>query len=135
MPDDGKDLWRNEIQRLVEVGAIDRVDRPALELLCITYAHARQAQRVVAKVGHFAFGSRGQPREHPALKIYREETAAFYRMAENWGLTPLARTRLGLAEVHRRSLEAEMDDALGRPDFVEAESGDEAVEDAEVVEG
>jgi P27 family predicted phage terminase small subunit len=138
LPEDGKDLWRTEIQRLVEVGAIDRVDRPALELLCITYAHARQAQRVVAKVGHFSFGSRGQPKEHPALKIYREESAAFYRMAESWGLTPLARARLGLADVHRRSLEVEMNSALGKPKFVKAEDEDEdeadAVVDADVVE-
>jgi P27 family predicted phage terminase small subunit len=118
MPEEGKELWNNEIRRLIEVGAIDSVDWPAIELMCITYAHAKQAQRVIAKVGHFSFGSRGQPKEHPAMKIFREESAAFYRMAENWGLTPLARARLGLAEVHRRSLAAELGDALGKPDLV-----------------
>jgi P27 family predicted phage terminase small subunit len=95
------------------VGIVDRVDIPVLEQLATQYARIRQAQRVIAEVGHFELGSRGQVKEHPALKIEREATRTFLTLAEQYALTPVARTRLGLAELHRRTLQAEMTDALG----------------------
>jgi hypothetical protein len=50
------------------------------------------------------------------------------KTAEQFGLSPMARTRLGLAELHRRSLHNEMERALGAPDIVDGE----AVSDVDV---
>lgn len=115
LPEDAQEFWEETVAMLVEVGMIDRVDVPVLEQLAVQYARIRGAQRVIAEFGYFAKGSTGQVVEHPALKIEREATGMFLRIAEHYGLTPVARTRLGLAELHRRSLESEMQSALGEP--------------------
>lgn len=127
LPDDAQEFWRDSVATLIEVGIIDRVDAPALEALATQYARMRQANRVVASEGHFARGSTGQLVQHPALKIEREATAMFMRLAEHYALTPIARVRLGMAELHRRSLAQELNDDLG---------GDSALEpvDARVVD-
>jgi P27 family predicted phage terminase small subunit len=117
LPEDAKALWRDSVERLIEVGIVDRVDVPVLETLCTQYARLRQAQRVIATDGHFVRGSVGQLREHPAIRIEREATAMFLKIAEHYALTPVARTRLGLAELHRRTLAQEMGGAFGNPDL------------------
>lgn len=113
LPADAKRLWLGDVQRIIDAGIADRVDRASLEALCVAYARAKQAGRVVSKVGLFTEGSRGQLREHPAVKIERESWTWFQRMAEQYGMTPVARTRLGQAELHRRTLAAELEDKLG----------------------
>jgi P27 family predicted phage terminase small subunit len=115
IPPDGKAFWHESVTQLVEVGIVDRVDLPILEQLCVQFARIRQAQRVLAVDGHFTRGSVGQLREHPALKIERESTRMFLQLAEHYGLTPIARTRLGLAELHRRSLKQELEGGLMQP--------------------
>ena len=50
----------------------------------------------------------------PALRVERDAWQAFLRFAEQYALTPVARTRLGLAELHRRTLAEELDEQLGR---------------------
>lgn len=128
LPDEAKEFWTTSVQRLVEVGIIDRVDAPVLEQLSVQYARIRQAQRVLTQDGHFVRGSVGQLREHPAIKIEREATGMFLKIAEHYALTPIARTRLGLAELHRRSLSQELREGLGRPDLepiLVTEDGDE----------
>lgn len=112
---EAKAFWKDAVQTLADVGVLDQVDGAALEMLATQYARVRQAQAAVKKHGLFTTGSVGQTREHPALRIEREATAAFMRIAEHFALTPVARTRLGLAELHRRSMAKEMDDSLGPP--------------------
>jgi P27 family predicted phage terminase small subunit len=141
LSDDAQDFWRDSVKRLVEVGIIDRVDVPVLEQLCEQYARVRGAQRVIREVGMFARGSTGQIREHPALKIEREATSLFLKIAEHYALTPIARTRLGLAELHARTLAQELDGAgLAKPELKKvprrkpkAKKADVEIVDAEVV--
>ena len=129
LPHDAQEYWTATVTRLVDAGMIDLVDDAALRMLSVQYARWRQAGRVVAQDGHFALGSIGQLREHPAVKIEREAHGLYLKTAEQFGLTPMARTRLGLAELHRRSLHAEMTDALGGADILDGE----AVEDGDDV--
>jgi hypothetical protein len=91
-----------------------------LEQLAVQYARIRQAQRVLAVDGHFVRGSVGQLRPHPALKIEGDATDRFLKLAEHYALTPIARTRLGLAELHRRSLAEELNAGLGKPELRKA---------------
>jgi P27 family predicted phage terminase small subunit len=121
LPEDGKAFWRDTVVRLIECGICDRVDVPLLEALAVQWARAVQAGRVLEEEGHFVKGSTGQLVKHPAIGIERDATALFWRMAESFGIGPLARTRLGLAELHRRSLGVELREALGNPDLRPAE--------------
>jgi P27 family predicted phage terminase small subunit len=133
LPIEAKEFWRESVVHLIRVGIIDRVDVPVLEQLATQYARIRQSQRVLAEDGHFVRGSVGQLREHPALKIEREATSLFLRMAEHYALTPIARTRLGLAELHRRSLSSELESGLGAAIPLTPLDDDEPV-DADVVD-
>jgi P27 family predicted phage terminase small subunit len=117
LPPEAQEFWRTSITRLIEVGIIDRVDVPVLEQLAVQYARIRQAQRVLAQDGHYSRGSAGQLKRHPAMDIETNATAMFLKIAEHYALTPVARTRLGLAELHRRSLAVELNEGLGAPDL------------------
>lgn len=116
LPRDAREFWGETISALANIGLLDRVDQAALEMLAVTYARWRQAVRVVGVDGHFAMAPNGTLRVHPAMKIEREASAAFFRMAEHYALTPIARTRLGMAELHRRSLANEIQSSLGSRD-------------------
>lgn len=131
LPREAKRFWRDTVLKLVDVGIADKVDIPALEQLATQYARIRFAQSVIAEEGMFARGSVGQIKEHPAVKIEREATLLWFRLAQEYALTPVARTRLGLAELHRRSIATEMDDKLGDEEAFDADA--EAFEDAEIV--
>lgn len=117
LPAEAKEFWTTSVTQLIEQGVADRIDVPVLEQLATQYARIRQAQRVLAEDGHFVRGSVGQLREHPAMKIEREATVLFLKIAEHYALTPIARTRLGLAQLAGRSLQQEMDANLGTPDY------------------
>jgi P27 family predicted phage terminase small subunit len=115
--DDAKEFWRSIVKQLIDIGIADRVDVPVLEQLATQYHRIRAAQRAIAIQGHFTTGSMGQPKEHPAVKMEREATRLFLQLAEHYALTPIARTRLGLADVHRRTLEHELEENLLKPNF------------------
>jgi P27 family predicted phage terminase small subunit len=135
LPAEAKAFWRVSVARLIDVGIVDRVDGPLLEMLATTYARWRQASRVLAVDGHFVHGIGGSLRAHPAIKIERDANAAFLRMAEHFALSPVARTRLGLQELHRRTLAAELADALGEPDLQPIDVDAQETTDAEAAVG
>jgi P27 family predicted phage terminase small subunit len=110
---EAREFWERSVVRLAEAGIVDRVDAPVLELLATQYARIRQAQATIEAEGMYVEGSRGQPRPHPAIAIEREATRVFLGLADHFALTPVARTRLGLAELHRRRLVDDLDEAFG----------------------
>lgn len=130
LPADAKEYWGDSIKTLAEVGIVDLVDRPALEMLATQYARARQAGRVVAEKGMFSYGAAGQIREAPWVKVERDAMTMFLRFATEFAQTPVARTRLGLADLHAKAMAAEMEAAL-EPD---AETTAHEVTDAELVD-
>lgn len=121
LPEDARAAWDRIVPALCNIGLLDGIDAFALEAMCVQWARAQQAGRVVAEQGHITLGSTGQLVEHPALGIERQAQQMFLRFAEHYALTPVARTRLGLAELQRRSLADEMARALGD---VDVEVGD-----------
>lgn len=108
LPKDAKAWWKEAVPALQEIGVLDTIDTAALELMSTAYARAREAGRIIAKEGTTTFGSQGQTVEHPAMSTERNATALFLRYAEHYALTPVARTRLGLAQLegHKRMREA-----------------------------
>lgn len=110
-----KQFWRDAVPTLNEVGLLDKVDTAALEMMATLYSRVRECQDIVKKEGPMTTGSQGQPREHPAINTERQAMATFLRYAEHYALTPVARTRLGLAELQRRSMARDVEDSLGPP--------------------
>lgn len=60
-----------------------------------------------------ALGSTGQVVESPLLDVERQAASLFLRFCEHYALTPVARTRLGIAQLEGRSLQRELADELG----------------------
>lgn len=131
LPKEARPFWKDTLKLLADVGILDLVDVPALVLLGTQYARAAQARKIIAKDGLTSFGSQMQVVEHPAVKIERQATGMFMKIAEHYALTPIARTRLGLADLHRKSLAAELDRQLGGD---ESERPTLDVPEADVVE-
>jgi P27 family predicted phage terminase small subunit len=108
LPEDAKDLWRSVVPSLLEVGILDVVDLPAMEAMCTEWAYGKEASRIVAEKGVLSRGHAGQLREHPAVSTVRKSHEMFARFAAEYGLTPSARARLGLAHMQGRALQAEL---------------------------
>ena len=125
LPLDGQEFWVEVVPALCEIGMLDRIDRPLLCMLATAWARFVQAGRVVAQDGHFTRGSVGQLKEHPAIKIERESAVEFERLAQSFGLSPLGRVRLGLAQLRGRQLLEEMDAVLGEPSVDDVIDGDD----------
>jgi len=115
LPPDAKDLWRTVVPSLLEVGILDAVDLPAMEAMCTQWAYGKQASRVVSEKGVLARGASGQIMEHPALGTVRKSHEMFARFAAEYGLTPSARARLGLAHMQGRALQAELGGIVDAP--------------------
>ena len=113
MPEEGVDLWKEVLPWLVQVNVIQTIDLPAFTQMCRVFAQAEVARRVLDEQGFFALGSGGQLAEHPAMKVLQTAQMMFLRHASEFGMTTMARTRLGLMDVQRRSIQQDMDWTLG----------------------
>lgn len=93
---EGKKLWRYLAAKLDDLGLLTELDTTALEMMCIHYETAVQAQRLVRTQGLVVTGARGGLVRHPAVQIVRDSSTAFRQYAEQFGLTPSARSRIEL---------------------------------------
>lgn len=112
-PAEAQECWDAVVPTLQQVGILDGVDRMALEALCLQWARAKKAAKLVQAQGMYAKGASGQMTEHPALATERNAHQQFLRFAEQYALTPVARTRLGIAELERKSMEQDLEEDLG----------------------
>jgi hypothetical protein len=109
---EAREAWERIVPTLEAVGILDGVDAMALEAMVTQWARAKQAGRVIDEFGHAALGSTGQLVEHPALATERSAMSLFLKFAEHYALTPVARTRLGLAELQRKNMMDEMNSRI-----------------------
>lgn len=113
LPEAGKELWRSAVPWLVEVNVLQEIDLPAFTGMCVTYAQAQLARKVLDEQGYFSLGMSGQLVEHPAVRTWQVSEMLFLRHAAEFGLTTMARTRLGLMDSQRRSIERDIDWEVG----------------------
>ncbi len=125
LPKPGQEMWRELAPTLVEAGLLDAADRWMLAELCRAHARRIQFSRALQQDGLFAIGSRGQIRQHPAVAGERAAAVEFRQFAALFGLSPVDRTRLGLAHLKGRAMGLELDRLL---------CGDDEVVDAVAVE-
>ena len=67
--------WDLIVPPLERIGLLDGIDAMALEAMCVQYARAKQARRIIDEQGLLTTGSTGQIVEHPALAIERASIA------------------------------------------------------------
>jgi P27 family predicted phage terminase small subunit len=94
LPKAGQRLWRSLVPVLADLGVLTETDVPALEMLCLHYATAVEAAHLIREEGLTTCGSKGTLTTHPAVRILRDASSAFRLYAEQFGLTPSARSRI-----------------------------------------
>ncbi len=94
-------------------------DIPQLEMLCYSYAVYRQCVqntmlpdgRVVTKIGRIGENGTIDPataKAHPDIKTAREAMATYRTLADELGVSPLARQKMGLLEAVTHSTQADL---------------------------
>lgn len=120
-------VWNELVPSLIEVGLARTVDVPSLEALCSHIAIARLALEHLERDGHLdleamvAVTDKGTPVVSPYHRIYRDSWREALKLAEHYGLTPISRTRLGIAALQQRSLAEQLREVMGDGDVVDGE--------------
>jgi P27 family predicted phage terminase small subunit len=125
--------WGEVVPALAEAGVIDRIDVSVLSMAAKAWGDVIACDRVMAEKGMFAIGSVGNVVIAPWMKLRRDSMLTFERYVNHLALSPVARTRLGLASLHARAMVADLERALEPDSDVDADVFDaEVIEDAEV---
>lgn len=109
------------VDDLEDSGVLDAADGTAIEAAATMLHRARDARRLIAEDGLLVikekFDKEGNLIEeqvpHPALKIEKESWSLWLKFAEQLGLSPSARTRLGLQRVVGMDAAARLKEKLG----------------------
>lgn len=112
LPAGARPIWEQAVAELQTKG-LTPADLEAIRLMCIQALRARQAAEMVERHGMIVEGARG-PITNPALRIERDATHAYLRLAEQFGLTLAAKLRLGLMNLAGRSMVQALNDDLNQ---------------------
>lgn len=134
---DASDLWREVCTLLITSGIITAGDLFAVEQFVMSVLEARRAFFELRTEGSTVetandSGNRAARTTHPAYRVWRDANSTMLRWAEHLGLTPVARTRLGLSVAKGRKLVQELE--RGLPEQPLQRSGAEAAQDTEAVD-
>lgn len=100
MPKRALKIWNELAPQLLELGVLTVIDGPAFALLCIHWAIAIEASKLVREAeeelgqGIITEDDRGRERKHRALQVLRDATREFKSLGAEFGLTPSSRSRL-----------------------------------------
>lgn len=104
-------VWNEVVPQLDEAGLLRQIDGVVLEGLCNLIARARYASDKIETDGYtVAHAKTGIESVSPWVRIERDAWQQACKIGEHYGLTPVSRTRLGLANLKGRSLLQELGD-------------------------
>lgn len=115
--DQAQRLWKQVCTILIDANIITEGDLFAVEQFVMATLEARRAYFELRTAGSTVAtanpaGGRAALTTHPAYRVWRDSNATMLKWGEHLALTPVARTRLGLAIGHGRKLAQELDDGL-----------------------
>lgn len=89
-----REKWNEIVPELVENGTIGRVDRMAMEALCLAYQRLREAQQQIDDLGVvFEDPMKGWVK-NPACTVATAENNIIARLSAEFGLTAASRGRV-----------------------------------------
>lgn len=105
----GRNLWKQLEPILREAGILTEGDAAAFLMLCQHYGYAVEAGKAAIdrETGMMAFtveSARSGPKKNPLMQVFKENSQMFRMYAEQFGLTPSARSRLNIPEPEEESL-------------------------------
>lgn len=104
LSEEGKLIWTQLLELMGPGSGVRPIDAFGLEALVRQYVRMRQMGAIVDQYGPIAKRASGDVVPTPFARAERDATAAFLRLAEQYGLTTASRLRLGLMQLVGRSL-------------------------------
>ena len=92
----GKKHWKELAPLLVEHDLLTTGDLALFTQLCIAHEIALEARKVMKDEGMFRRDEEGVQRKHPGLQVWRDALTAYTKLANEFGLSPAAREKLGV---------------------------------------
>jgi P27 family predicted phage terminase small subunit len=90
--------WRRVVRDLVARGRLNEADLGSLENFCIAIGQVRDMQKLIAAEGAVITDPKRGPRKHPAIAIQSDAMTRARLLANELGLTPVARRRPGIRD-------------------------------------
>lgn len=88
---------------LTRLGILTEADEAAFALMSLHYGLAIDAARELRDTGMTIEGRDGA-KKHPLTQVFRDNSQAFRQYADEFGMTPSARSRLSLEDAEQMSL-------------------------------
>jgi P27 family predicted phage terminase small subunit len=95
---EGKKVWRRTSKQLTEMGLLYACDGDSLAAYCEAVVRHQKACEVINSTGILIKGRRDGVVKNPAVQVARDAEATIKAFAQEFGLTPSARTRLKTTE-------------------------------------
>lgn len=96
LPAEAKAEWRRLAPQLERLGLLTQLDRAAFACFCVSYAHWRQCQQVIAEQSAMYVTASGRLRERPEVAMAKQFGRLMRDFAVELGLTPNSRSRFSL---------------------------------------
>lgn len=91
--------WRRVMPHLTERRVLTDADMGTVESYCLAMGQIRQCQaELAAAPSPWIESAEGAPRPHPAFRVMHTAQTQARQLANELGLTPVARQRLGTAD-------------------------------------
>jgi P27 family predicted phage terminase small subunit len=91
---DALEEWNRVVPDLANRQLLVSVDTMILSGYCSTFAEYRQYCKIVQNEGRIIRGANGEPKLHPAVRQSNVLLAELRRMANEFGFSPAARTKI-----------------------------------------
>lgn len=114
LPEGAAVVWSRVVEEL-DTRGLKETDLEAVTMLAhAAWTHA-ETRKKIAETGVLVRDSRtGKTMVNPLLKVARDEANTYLRLANEFGLTPAARLRLGLMTLAGQSLAQALSEDLDR---------------------
>ena len=91
---EAKAEWKRLAPELEKLGLLTVLDRAAFAVYCCIWSDFKMLSEIIEREGAVIEGHRGVPRKHPLLPALHQAMDGVRVWAQEFGMTPLSRTRL-----------------------------------------
>ena len=90
--------WRRLAPELERLGLLTVLDRAVFAIYCTCWSDFKMFSEIIRREGAVISGHRGVPRKHPLLPALHWAMDAVRVWSQEFGLTPLSRSRLSIPQ-------------------------------------
>ena len=109
---EAKKEWRRLARQMEQIGILTEVDMAAFAGYCQAYARWKEAEEFISQHGTIVRTPSGYWQQVPQVSIAQTYLKIMQKLAEQFGLTPSARSRI-VADSAKNPLEDELEAILG----------------------